>query len=103
MLLWDKFTCLILGLSARHEVVGIVKEVGSNVHSFKAGDHVAVGTYVDSCRDCDDCNEGFEVQCLKRVGTFNDIDVDGSITRGGYSTFIVVNERLALNLKCQIR
>ncbi|CAL5388228.1 unnamed protein product [Camellia sinensis] len=34
-----------------HEIAGIVKEVGSNVHHFKVGDHVGVGTYVNSCRD----------------------------------------------------
>ncbi|KAK4854728.1 hypothetical protein QYF36_000568 [Acer negundo] len=37
-----------------HEIVGIVKEVGGNVERFKAGDHVAVGTYVNSCRDCEE-------------------------------------------------
>ncbi|CAL5333880.1 unnamed protein product [Camellia sinensis] len=38
-----------------HEIAGIVKEVGSNVHHFKVGDHVGVGTYVNSCRDCEYC------------------------------------------------
>ncbi|OMO95175.1 Alcohol dehydrogenase superfamily, zinc-type [Corchorus capsularis] len=34
-----------------HEIAGVVKEVGSNVHRFKVGDPVGVGTYVNSCRD----------------------------------------------------
>ncbi|KAK7834722.1 putative cinnamyl alcohol dehydrogenase 1, partial [Quercus suber] len=38
-----------------HEIAGIVKEVGSNVHRFKVGDHVGVGTYVNSCRSCAYC------------------------------------------------
>ena len=32
----------------RHEIVGIVKKVGSNVGGFKAGDKVGVGTYMST-------------------------------------------------------
>lgn len=76
-----------------HEIVGIVKEVGPNVNRFKVGDHVGVGTFVNSCRDCEHCNEGVEVICAKGVFTFNGVDADGSITKGGYSSFIVTHER----------
>ncbi|KAH9774793.1 putative cinnamyl alcohol dehydrogenase 1 [Citrus sinensis] len=48
-----------------HEIVGIVKEVGHNVSRFKVGDHVGVGTYVNSCRDCKYCNDGLEVHCAR--------------------------------------
>jgi cinnamyl-alcohol dehydrogenase len=78
----------------RHEIAGIVKEVGSNVQRFKVGDHVGVGTYVNSCRDCEYCNDGLEVQCVKgSVFTFNGVDADGTITKGGYSSHIVVHDR----------
>lgn len=77
-----------------HEIVGVVKEVGPNVQRFKIGDHVGVGTYVNSCRDCEYCNDGLEVVCVKgSTFTFNGVDVDGTITKGGYSSFIVVHER----------
>uniref|UniRef100_A0A803NDN7 Enoyl reductase (ER) domain-containing protein n=1 Tax=Chenopodium quinoa TaxID=63459 RepID=A0A803NDN7_CHEQI len=77
-----------------HEIVGIVKEVGQNVDRFKVGDHVGVGTYVNSCRDCEYCNEGMEVNCVKgSVFTFNGVDADGTVTKGGYSSSIVVHER----------
>lgn len=78
----------------RHEIAGIVKEIGSNVQRFKVGDHVGVGTFVNSCRDCEYCDDLLEVHCLKRaVLTYNSIDVDGTITKGGYSNSIVVHER----------
>nr|XP_043635806.1 probable cinnamyl alcohol dehydrogenase 1 [Erigeron canadensis] len=77
-----------------HEIVGIVKEVGSNVQRFKIGDHVGVGTYVNSCRECEYCDDGLEVQCLNgAVLTFDGIDTDGTITKGGYSSYVVVHER----------
>ncbi|KAJ8770334.1 hypothetical protein K2173_014944 [Erythroxylum novogranatense] len=77
-----------------HEIVGTVKEVGSNVSHIKVGDHVGVGTYVNSCRECEYCNDGEEVFCLKGpVLTFNVIDADGTVTKGGYSSYIVVHER----------
>ncbi|KAM7525988.1 hypothetical protein LguiA_015890 [Lonicera macranthoides] len=77
-----------------HEIVGTVKEVGSNVQRFKVGDIVGVGTYVNSCRECEYCNDGLEVHCSKgSVFTFDGIDDDGTVTKGGYSSYIVVHER----------
>ncbi|KAK9757426.1 hypothetical protein RND81_01G162200 [Saponaria officinalis] len=77
-----------------HEIVGIVKEIGPNVHRLKVGDHVGVGTHVNSCLACEYCNEGVEVCCVKRpILTFNGVDADGTVTKGGYSSSIVVRER----------
>jgi len=77
-----------------HEISGYVREVGSKVTKFKAGDRIGVGTYVNSCKECEYCQEGNEVYCVKgQVFTFDGIDHDGSVTKGGYSSFIVVGER----------
>uniref|UniRef100_A0A453GFU0 cinnamyl-alcohol dehydrogenase n=1 Tax=Aegilops tauschii subsp. strangulata TaxID=200361 RepID=A0A453GFU0_AEGTS len=76
-----------------HEIAGVVTEVGSDVKGFKPGDHVAVGTYINSCRDCDNCNNLLENHCSNFVFTFNGVDTDGTVTKGGYSTHIVVHER----------
>ncbi|KAL7202721.1 hypothetical protein ACSBR1_034234 [Camellia fascicularis] len=82
-----------------HEIAGIVKEVGSNVHHFKVGDHVGVGTYVNSCRDCEYCGMDMDVYCSKGpVRTFNSVDVDGTITKGGYSSYIVVHQRYCFRI-----
>ncbi|KAE8727346.1 putative cinnamyl alcohol dehydrogenase 1 [Hibiscus syriacus] len=82
-----------------HEIAGIVKEVGSNVQRFKVGDPVGVGTYINSCRDCEYCNDGWEVHCEKgTLFTFNAIDADGTVTKGGYSSSIVVHERYCFKI-----
>ncbi|KAK6947095.1 Alcohol dehydrogenase, N-terminal, partial [Dillenia turbinata] len=82
-----------------HEIVGIVTEVGRNVEGFKVGDHVGVGTYVNSCRECEYCNDRMENLCEKgSTFTFNAVDVDGTITKGGYSSFIVVHQRYCFRI-----
>jgi cinnamyl-alcohol dehydrogenase len=81
-------------LLIRHEIAGVVVKVGPNVQRFKVGDHVGVGTYVNSCRECEYCNDRLENHCVKgSVYTFNGVDFDGTVTKGGYSTSIVVHER----------
>jgi cinnamyl-alcohol dehydrogenase len=77
----------------RHEITGVVTEVGSNVTRFKVGDFVGVGTYVNTCTTCEHCNNFLEVHCKKGVLTFNGIDYDGTVTKGGYSSHIVVCDR----------
>lgn len=82
-----------------HEIVGIVKEVGSSVQRFKVGDHVGVGTYVNSCRECEYCNDRLENNCEKgMVLTFDGIDADGTVTKGGYSSHIVIHERYCFRI-----
>ena len=54
---------------------------------------MGVGTYVNSCRDCENCNSFMENHCSKFVFTYNGVDTDGTVTKGGYSSHIVVHER----------
>jgi alcohol dehydrogenase (NADP+) len=83
-----------------HEITGTVREVGKGVSKFKPGDRVAIGTVVDSCRQCDACHDHEENYCRAGVtGTYNSKDrIDGSPTYGGYSTGIVVAEPYVLRL-----
>lgn len=80
-----------------HEIVGRVTAAGSAVTKFKAGEIVAIGVIVDSCRTCEPCQCGEEHFCMEgATETYNMPDrFDGSITRGGYSNNYVVDERFA--------
>ncbi|GAB3669335.1 NAD(P)-dependent alcohol dehydrogenase [Zhihengliuella somnathii] len=82
-----------------HEIVGEVVEVGSEVTRHAVGDRVGVGCMVNSCRECEQCRAGNEQYCLNgNVGTYNAVDRDGTITQGGYSTHVVVDEDFVLKV-----
>ena len=77
-----------------HEIVGTVTEIGADVTKHAVGDIVAVGCMVDSCMECDQCLEGWEVFCRKGcIQTYNSPDqYSGGRTKGGYSDHIVVRD-----------
>lgn len=83
-----------------HEIVGRVTRIGAQVGQFKVGDLVGVGCMVDSCRECRHCKEGLEQYCDPGfVGTYSALERDGkTVTQGGYSTGIVVDENFVLRL-----
>jgi uncharacterized zinc-type alcohol dehydrogenase-like protein len=84
-----------------HEIAEIVTAVGSEVTRYKVGDHVGVGCFVDSCRECDNCKAGLEQYCTGEggmKGTYNAVLKDGENTYGGYSGAIVVDENYALRI-----
>ena len=82
-----------------HEIVGLVTNVGSGVRGFKVGDKVGVGCLVDSCRDCSECKDNLEQFCKGAVFTYSCLEKDKkTITQGGYSTKIVVNQDFVLRI-----
>src|SRR4051794_8480681 len=82
-----------------HEIAGIVAEVGSEVAGFAPGDRVGVGCMVNSCRECENCLAGDEQYCLQgNTQTYGSVDRDGTITYGGYSDHVVVDEDFVLNI-----
>ena len=82
-----------------HEIVGTVSEVGTEVTKHKVGDRVGVGCMVNSCRECENCLAGEEQYCLGgNVGTYGSVDRDGTVTQGGYSTHVVVDEDFVLSV-----
>lgn len=86
-------------LTVGHEIVGTVAEVGSDVTKYAVGDRVGVGCMVNSCRECENCLAGEEQYCLNgNVGTYGAIDRDGTVTQGGYSQKIVVDQDFVLRV-----
>lgn len=83
-----------------HEIVGRVTAVDPAVTKFAVGDMVAVGCMVDSCRECHECQAGYEQHCERGATlTYNSPDrVSGDITMGGYSGHIVVREEFVLRV-----
>ncbi|KAL2250016.1 UNVERIFIED_CONTAM: 8-hydroxygeraniol dehydrogenase [Sesamum indicum] len=75
-----------------HEIVGVVTEVGSKVQKFRVGDKVGVGCLVNSCRKCDQCANNLENYCPKPIFTYNTVLPNGTVTYGGYSDIMVVDE-----------
>jgi uncharacterized zinc-type alcohol dehydrogenase-like protein len=92
-----------------HEIVGRVTAVGAAVKKFKVGDVAGVGCMVDSCRTCNPCQEGLEQYCENGfVGTYNSTErpkpgqAAPSVTYGGYSDQIVVDEAFTLRIPPQL-
>ncbi|CAJ1506943.1 NAD(P)-dependent alcohol dehydrogenase [Mycolicibacter sp. MU0102] len=87
-----------------HEIAGVVTAVGSEVTKFKVGDRVGVGCFVDSCRECANCQAGLEQYCTGggMVGTYAGVGRDGQPTQGGYSGAIVVDENYVLSIPDEI-
>ncbi len=83
-----------------HEIIGTVAELGEHVRTWKVGDIVGVGCFVDSDRTCEACLAG-EVQYCESVPTYtyNAYERDGKTpTYGGYSTRITVDENYVLRV-----
>jgi len=83
-----------------HEIVGEVIAKGIEVKGFAVGELVAVGCLVDSCRSCKSCLENAEQYCDNgNTLTYNGNDkIDRSVTYGGYSKQIVVDEKFVLHV-----
>ena len=85
-----------------HEVVGVVTSVGPKVKKYKEGDIVGVGCMVDSCLDCEYCDNGNEQYCSgprSATLTYNGPKKpDGTNSYGGSSTEMVVREEFVLSV-----
>jgi alcohol dehydrogenase (NADP+) len=90
---------VVFPLTVGHEIVGRVAETGAEATRHAIGDRVGVGCMVNSCRECANCRAGQEQYCLTgNTGTYNSVDRDGTVTQGGYSTHIVVDEDFVLRV-----
>ncbi len=96
----DEWSGGIFPMVPGHEIVGRVASLGGEVSKFAVGDLAGVGCLVDSCRACAPCTEDLEQFCEKGPAlTYNGTEMDRkTLTYGGYSTRIVVDERFALRI-----
>jgi alcohol dehydrogenase (NADP+) len=95
----DEWGGSIFPMVPGHEIAGVVAEVGSGVQKLSAGDRVGVGCLVDSCGECEYCQDGEEQFCTKgAVPTYNGREYDGAPTFGGYSQQVVVDERFVVTI-----
>jgi len=96
----DEWGGSIFPMVPGHEIAGRVAKVGAHVKKFKPGDVVAVGCLVDSCRTCENCQEGLEQYCINGASyTYNGYEQDKKTpTYGGYSNVIVVHEDFVLRV-----
>jgi len=82
-----------------HEITGIVAAVGPEVTRHAVGTRVGVGCMVNSCRECVNCRKGEEQYCLNGYTlTYGAVDRDGTITQGGYSTHVVVDQDFVVRI-----
>lgn len=83
-----------------HELLGRVTVIGKHVKNYKIGDLVGVGCIVDSCGNCEYCEDGIEQFCDEGVTfSFNSVDaVSGGHTYGGFSKTYVCNEKYVLRM-----
>lgn len=83
-----------------HEIVGFVREIGSNVTKFSLGQRIGVGVFIDSCRTCKNCLQGLEQYCENGMtGTYNTYERDGvSLAMGGYSNNFVIDADYAVHV-----
>lgn len=89
----------IFPITPGHEIVGTVTEVGDQVTRHAVGDVVGVGCFVDSCLACPACKDGEEQFCEQGVvATYSSRGYDGELTRGGYSTQIVVRDHFVVQV-----
>ncbi|KAI3702390.1 hypothetical protein L6452_28128 [Arctium lappa] len=76
-----------------HEVVGEVKEVGSDVSKFKVGDTVGVRLLVGCCNSCRPCQAEAEQYCKKKKWAYNDVYTDRKPTQSGFSDSMVIHQK----------
>lgn len=84
-----------------HEIIGRVSQIGDGVTAFKVGERVSVGCLTGSCQTCEPCESGEEQFCeTGKVWTYNSLDYHNgdTLTMGGYSDKIVVNEDFVIGV-----
>lgn len=101
---WNEWGGASYPMVPGHEIVGRVIETGADVTRFRVGDLAGVGCLVDSCRHCENCQEGEEQFCLNGfTGTYNSLNKKtGQRTYGGYAEEVVVDQDFVLKVPANL-
>lgn len=83
----DKFP-----ITASHEAVGIIDQVGDDVEGFAKGDRVGALAMQNACGNCADCDAGLEKYCENLSGMVG-ITVDG-----GFAEYMRCDSRSCLKI-----
>lgn len=67
-----------------HEIIGLIAE-GTLSKKYPIGSTIGIGPQIYSCGSCSNCQSENDPLCSKRVFTYSDVFIDGSITYGGYA------------------
>uniref|UniRef100_A0A7N2MXJ7 Alcohol dehydrogenase-like N-terminal domain-containing protein n=1 Tax=Quercus lobata TaxID=97700 RepID=A0A7N2MXJ7_QUELO len=84
--------------TSKHEVVGELVEVGSDVSKFRAGDMVGVGYIIGCCRNCHPCKNDIPQYCNKTILSLNDVYTDDKPTQGGFASAMVVDQKFVVKI-----
>ncbi len=83
---WKKYGApSMLPIIPGHEIVGIVRKVGSSVRRIKVGNRVGIQPLYSSCLKCEYCRSGRENLC-------ESAEITGETVHGGYAEYIAVSE-----------
>ncbi|MFF2328646.1 MULTISPECIES: alcohol dehydrogenase catalytic domain-containing protein [unclassified Streptomyces] len=66
-----------------HEIVGVIEEVGPEVHTWQVGERVGVGFLAGHCGECESCRRGVFVHCENQQQMGTTVD-------GGYAESVSV-------------
>jgi uncharacterized zinc-type alcohol dehydrogenase-like protein len=81
---------------AGHEVIGVVRDVGSQVKYLRPGQRVGVGWQCGSCGGCPSCRSGQEQLCAEAQGT--------CVQRhGGFASYVRSDERFVIPIPESMR
>ncbi|MFM1938091.1 MAG: hypothetical protein RLZZ320_949 [Actinomycetota bacterium] len=96
----EEWGAAIFPMVPGHEIVGVVTDIGAKVTRFSVGDRIGVGVFIDSCRQCENCNRGLQQYCLEGMtGTYNGYERNSQqIAFGGYSNYFVIDENYAVKV-----
>jgi propanol-preferring alcohol dehydrogenase len=74
-----------------HEIVGVVKQIGSGVKNTRVGDRVGIQPLFSSCLQCEYCAAGRENLC-------ESAEITGESVQGGYADYISALEEFVTPL-----